>query len=62
MQPGFDDTTWSAGAFGIGFDTAAQDNALALLRTQVPPGTSSTFISPCTWSPRCSVMVVPGTM
>ena len=40
-QAGFDDATWSAGKFGVGFETAG--GAQYLIETPVPAGTRSVF-------------------
>jgi hypothetical protein len=39
----FDDSSWEAGAFGVGFDTASGENAGGLIETHVPPGAYSIF-------------------
>lgn len=40
---GFNDASWSAGVYGAGYDTAAAPNALNLIATSVPSGTSSIY-------------------
>ncbi|HXV76560.1 MAG TPA: metallophosphoesterase family protein, partial [Candidatus Polarisedimenticolaceae bacterium] len=40
-QPGFDDSIWQQGTYGIGYDDAG--SALALLQTQVPSGVMSVY-------------------
>jgi Concanavalin A-like lectin/glucanases superfamily/Putative metal-binding motif len=40
---GFDDSAWSQGTYGVGYDTGPAPNALALLQTLVAPGTASVF-------------------
>ena len=39
----FDDSAWSTGTYGVGYDTAAAPNALNLIKTSVPAGTLSVF-------------------
>jgi len=40
---GYDDSTWATGLYGVGYDTGAAPNALALLETAVPAGAFSVF-------------------
>ncbi len=40
-QPGFDDSTWASGEFGVGYET--QTGAQHLIETPVPAGTRSIF-------------------
>jgi hypothetical protein len=40
---GFDDSAWSTGTYGVGYDTGAVPNALNLIKTSVPAGTLSVF-------------------
>jgi hypothetical protein len=39
----FDDGSWPAGAYGVGYDTEPPPNALGLLNTGVAPGAASIF-------------------
>jgi FtsP/CotA-like multicopper oxidase with cupredoxin domain len=39
----FDDSGWTAGTYGVGYDTAGLPNALALIQTSVPPGALSIY-------------------
>ncbi|HEV8701325.1 MAG TPA: LamG-like jellyroll fold domain-containing protein [Candidatus Polarisedimenticolia bacterium] len=39
----FNDSTWSTGTYGVGYDTAPAPNALNLIKTSVPAGTLSVF-------------------
>jgi hypothetical protein len=39
----FDDSAWSTGTYGVGYDTGAAPNALNLIKTSVPAGTLSVF-------------------
>jgi hypothetical protein len=43
INEGFDDTGWSSGSYGVGYDTAAPPNALSLIKTSVPAGSFSVF-------------------
>jgi len=40
-QPGFDDSAWQVGVYGVGYET--QTGAAALLQTVVPPNTLSVY-------------------
>ncbi len=40
---GFDDASWATGRYGVGYDSGAAPNALALLETQVATGAFSIF-------------------
>ncbi len=42
-QTVFDDSAWSAGTYGVGYEAAGVDGADALLSTVVPVGTSSVY-------------------
>ena len=39
----FSDASWTAGSYGVGYDTAGPPNALALISSTVPSGTSSVY-------------------
>jgi hypothetical protein len=43
VSEGFNDSLWTSGSYGVGYDTAAPPNALSLIKTAVPPGTFSVF-------------------
>ncbi len=43
VAPGFDDSSWAGGTFGIGYDTGGAPNALGYLGTLVSPGPPPTL-------------------
>ena len=43
VEPSFDDTGWSDGNYGVGYDTGPPPNAESLLQTAVPDTTHSVF-------------------
>ena len=43
VAPGFDDTAWSDGVYGVGYETGPPPNALNIISTTVPANTKSVY-------------------